>query len=105
MHQKEKIKAAVGRRISEIQIGSITQDLWATLSHREIYKEIELPYELKNKMFNLGDILDKTDTQAEGIMDEIEKEKQKSYQEKWWDPRLPVCIPNHCDSNHNITQP
>lgn len=61
----------------EIQIRSIAEDLWATLSHREVYKDIELPKELRKKMYELGNLLDGADSFAQTLMELVEKEKGK----------------------------
>jgi putative GTP pyrophosphokinase len=61
----------------EIQIRTIAQDLWATLSHRDVYKDIELPNELQQKMLELSNLLDGADSFAETLLDLIQKEKSK----------------------------
>ena len=61
----------------EIQIRSIAEDLWATLSHRDIYKDIELPEKLRQKMYELSNLLDGADSFAEILMELVEDEKEK----------------------------
>ena len=63
--------------LCEIQIRSIAEDLWATLSHREIYKDIELPEKLRKKMIELSNLLDGADSFAETLIEQIEEEKKK----------------------------
>lgn len=55
----------------EIQIRTIAQDLFATLSHRDIYKlSVDLPDSWIIKMKKLGDILDGVDKLAQELKDE-----------------------------------
>ncbi len=61
----------------EIQIRSIAEDLWATLSHREIYKDVVLPKKLQRKMYELSNLLDGADSFAETLIELIEEEKDK----------------------------
>ncbi len=61
----------------EIQIRSIAEELWATLSHRDIYKDIELPEKLRQKMYELSNLLDGADSFAEILMELVEDEKEK----------------------------
>lgn len=61
----------------EIQIRSIAEDLWATLSHREVYKDIKLPEKLRQKMYELSNLLDGADSFAETLMELVEDEKEK----------------------------
>ena len=61
----------------EIQIRSMAQDLWATLSHRDIYKNTDLPPELETEMISLSELLKKVDKTSLDIMKIIEDAKQK----------------------------
>lgn len=60
----------------EIQLRSIAEDLWATLSHREIYKDIKLPDELQQKMYELSELLNGADSYAETLMELVKVEKE-----------------------------
>lgn len=65
-----------GRRIlpCEIQIRSVTQDAWATLSHADFYKrEEDIPPLLKTLMQQLADQLELANDAAETLREEVEK--------------------------------
>lgn len=68
----------------EIQIRTILQDMWAILTHEDIYKEGDsLPKSLKKLSYRLSDLLHIADQIAQDIRDEIFKRREpKKYKGK-----------------------
>lgn len=61
----------------EIQIRTMLQDSWATLAHKDIYKEgADLPDSLKKLSFRLSGLLHIADQIAQDIRDEVSKERE-----------------------------
>ena len=51
----------------EVQIRSLLQDVWAKLSHADIYKGNDLPADLRQRMTDLSDVLSSTDQIASRV--------------------------------------
>ena len=65
--------------ICEIQIRTVLQDSWATLSHKDIYKEGDaLPESLKKLSFCLSQLLDVADQIAQDIREQVSEKREPS---------------------------
>jgi ppGpp synthetase/RelA/SpoT-type nucleotidyltranferase len=61
----------------EIQIRTVLQDSWATLAHKDIYKEgDDLPESLKKLSFRLSELLHVADQIAQDIRDEVSSKRE-----------------------------
>lgn len=61
----------------EIQIRTMLQDSWATLAHKDIYKEgTDLPASLKKLSFRLSELLHVADQIAQDIRDEVSQKRE-----------------------------
>ena len=65
--------------ICEIQIRTVLQDSWATLSHKDIYKEGDaLPESLKKLSFRLSQLLGVADQIAQDIREQVSEKREPS---------------------------
>ena len=67
----------------EVQIRTLLQDAWAELSHDDIYKQMNLPEDLRARSKDLAEVLSAADKIASGIRSQAVQE-----------PTPPACQPD-----------